>query len=259
MYRAADGNISGVNDLIDSLNNAGIDPKTVRIQEDGTLKVKGHIIDLQNMTIDNKKFTVTADGVKGADEETNDLLKDVGILDKKSANPNAELKDHASDKISSISSALSRLDGKSATVDVYQNTHQTTYKKTVNLGGDAPKAAGGIDRNILRQVPRHADGMLTGRIVTRATMTNEGLVGEAGAEALLRYGNSTATVPLTNRRYVRPFARAVASEMPVSSGSSTVNNYYSLNGLTVAAGSEESRALEVLAGTMRRGRRGHGR
>lgn len=244
LYESAGGNIAGVNDLINSLNAAGIDPKNVSITEDGALEVKGHIIDLQNMTIDGKTFTVTADGVQGADEETNQLLQDVGILDDKTAEPNADLQDNASGKISSIASALSKLDGDSATVTVNEVTNKVTHTKTVDHGTEqAPKAAGGIDRNILRQIPRHADGMLTGRIVTQATMTNEGLVGEAGAEALLRYGNSTATVPLTNRRYVRPFARAVASEMPGGNISRTVN--LSVN-LAYNAGEDASRlAMDV--------------
>lgn len=261
MYQAADGNIAGINNLINSLNAAGIDPKTVTVTESGAMEVKGHIIDLQNMTIDGKSFTVTANGVEGADEDTNQLLKDVGILDDQTAEPNAELDDNASGKISAITTALAGLDGKSATVSVYQNTYQSTYKKTIDQGTtkEGPhQAAGGINKTLLRQIPRHADGGMTG-IVTRATLTNQGLIGEDGAEAMLRMGRQTAVVPLTNTRYVRPFARAVASEIPGSSSSSTVNNYYSLNGLTVAAGSDESRALEVLAGAMRRGRRGHGR
>lgn len=241
LYESADGNIAGVNDLINSLNAAGIDPKTVSVTEDGALEVKGHIIDLQNMTIDGKSFTVTANGVEGADEETNQLLKDVGILDGKTAEPNADLQDNASSKISAIASALSNLDGKSATVNVYENTHKTTYTKNVDQG-TTHEATGGINKTLLRQIPTHADGGMTG-IVTRATLTNQGWVGEDGAEAMLRMGRQTAVVPLTNTRYVRPFARAVASEIP-GGNNKTVN--LSVN-LAYNAGEDASRLALDLA------------
>lgn len=213
------GDLDTLNGLLNTFNSMGLDPKTVTIKDDGVLDVEGHILDLQNLTIDGKSFTVTAEGVQGADEETNQLLKDVGILGKQVAKPDANLQDNASGKIADIASALSRLDGKSATVDVYENTHKVTYNKTVNQGttNEGGSATGGISRSILRQIPRHADGGLSG-IVTRATLTNQGWVGEDGDEALIRQGRSTAIVPLSNRRYVRPFARAVASEIPGRSG-----------------------------------------
>ena len=70
-------------------------------------------------------------------------------------------------------------------------------------------------------IPSHAQGALNG-IVRSATLTNIGWVGEAGAEAVMHMRNAGgAVVPLTNKRYVRPFARAVASEM---GGRSVVNN-----------------------------------
>ena len=91
-------------------------------------------------------------------------------------------------------------------------------------GGILPGfATGGISSHALRAVPRHADGGLNG-IVTHATMTNVGWVGEAGAEAVFHMRHAGgAIVPLSNRRYVRPFARAVASEMGSSRGNTVVN------------------------------------
>lgn len=70
------------------------------------------------------------------------------------------------------------------------------------LDGAVPAA--GLYRRMLAAgnvvFPTHADG----GIVTSAMLTNAGFIGEEGAEAV---------VPLTNRRYVRPFAQAVAGEM----------------------------------------------
>lgn len=249
---SANGDLDSINGAINLLNAMGIDPKYVTIRDDGVLEVKGHLIDLQNMTIDGKSFTVTADGLQGADDDTNDLLKDVGMLGKQVAEPSAYLKDHASGPLSSVVRALEDANGKSATMDLYVNTHKTTYTKEVK------QAEGGINMQVVRQLPHYASGATLNGIVTRAMLTNQGIVGEDGAEAVLQMGRRSAVVPLTNRRYVRPFARAVASEMPSASSASTVNNYYSLNGLTVSAGSAESRALEVLAQTMQRRRRGDG-
>lgn len=104
-----------------------------------------------------------------------------------------------------IEKELRDLDGRQSTVTV------TTIKKTKSEGSASgaivPAHASGA------LIPRNADGAING-IVTRAMMTNIGLVGEAGAEALFHMRNAGgAVVPLSNRRYVRPFAHAVASEM----------------------------------------------
>lgn len=66
-------------------------------------------------------------------------------------------------------------------------------------------ASGGI------AIPKHADG----GIATHATLTRHGWVGEDGWEAI---------IPLSNGRYVRPFAQAVAQQMQTvnSSNSETV-------------------------------------
>lgn len=62
-------------------------------------------------------------------------------------------------------------------------------------------ATGGIIAHADGGIMKHADGF----IASRAILLNPNhMVGEAGAEAV---------VPLTNERYVRPFARAVANEV----------------------------------------------
>lgn len=96
-------------------------------------------------------------------------------------------------------------------------------EKTVTVKTNEVKnASGGVTYGPIRAIPRHADGGING-IVTHPTLTNIGWVGEAGAEALLHMRHAGgAVIPLTNRRYVRPFARAVASEMM---GGSTTNSY----------------------------------
>ena len=94
----------------------------------------------------------------------------------------------------------------------------TRHTESHASGGIIPAhAAGGM-------LPAFASGAING-IATRAMLTNVGLVGEAGAEAILHMRHAGgAIVPLSNRRYVRPFARAVASEM------TPMNGYYSARG-----------------------------
>ena len=73
-------------------------------------------------------------------------------------------------------------------------------------GGIAQNASGGI-------IPSHADGGAINGIITRRTLTNRGWVGEDGAEAVISSNAGGAIIPLTNRHYVTPFARAVAQQM----------------------------------------------
>lgn len=106
---------------------------------------------------------------------------------------------------------------------------RNTYTAKV---GAAENAAGGIFRmnavgalspRAVRAIPRNASGAING-IVSRPTLTNIGWVGEAGAEAVLHMRNAGgAVIPLSNRHYVRPFARAVASEMGGGTRNVTVN------------------------------------
>lgn len=90
------------------------------------------------------------------------------------------------------------LDDKSAVIRITQIFEQIGSWMDA---GNAGNASGGI------LVARHATGgiiqpLATGAIVNRPTMMN--LVGEDGAEAV---------IPLSNRKYVRPFAAAVAAEV----------------------------------------------
>lgn len=172
LYEQAGQDIGRVGEMLDFLNAAGIDPKELTVDDDGTIKdAEGRVIDLNEQTIDDKKFSVTADT------------------------------EQAESALSRVYSGLLAIKSKEVTVKV-------------NKSGDASSyASGGISMQPLSRIPRHADGGLSG-IATRSVLTNIGWVGEAGAEAI---------IPLTNRRYVAPFARAVASEMGVG-GSTIVYN-----------------------------------
>lgn len=91
---------------------------------------------------------------------------------------------------------------------------------SVSVSGPA-RASGGYFRNadILNSIPKHANG----GILDGATLTSVGWVGEAGAEAI---------IPLTNKKYMEPFAKAVAGYLP--SGGDT---YLVIDGAVVNANS----------------------
>ena len=108
-------------------------------------------------------------------------------------------------------------------------------------------ASGGVSEDVIKQIPMHADGGING-IVTRATLTNAGWVGENGAEAVFQMGGSSAIIPLTNRRYVRPFARAVAGEM--GGGQRQVVNNYNIT-LDYKAGDDANKIVRDLGFALR--------
>ena len=179
------------------------------------------------------------------DKATNDVNSKLSGI--KPADVDIKANDLASGPIDTVSSKLTNLDGDTATVTVYENTVKTTTYRTVKEPGSA---TGGVSRVPLN-IPRNASGGLSG-IATRAIMTNQGWVGENGSEALIPMGHKNAIVPLSNRRYVRPFARAVAAEMNGSNGGTqVVNKYYSVGNVSFPEGSDGARALEALYDALR--------
>lgn len=122
------------------------------------------------------------------------------------------------------------LNNKSATITV---NHVDTYSKHHNAaGGIRPHAAGGV------MMRYHANGAIANRPGAGVPLD---IVGEAGAEAI---------VPLTNRRYSRPFARTIAEQMKQVGGgvSSQVVNNYTLNidGSTIRGNDRAKELIEAL-------------
>lgn len=110
--------------------------------------------------------------------------------------------------INTFASALSRIP---RTVTTFVS--QIISKHGNAAGGIRPHAAGGV------MMRYHANGAIANRPGAGVPLD---IVGEAGAEAI---------VPLTNRKYSRPFARTIAEQMKQVSGgvSSQVVNNYTLN------------------------------
>ena len=122
------------------------------------------------------------------------------------------------------------LNNKSATITV---NHVDNYSRHNNAaGGFRPHAAGGV------MMRYHANGAIANRPGAGVPLD---IVGEAGAEAI---------VPLTNRKYSRPFARTIAEQMKQVGGgvSSQVVNNYTLNidGSTIRGNDRAKELIEAL-------------
>ena len=207
MYRAADGNIELIANLLDELDRQGIDPKEVKVDDNGTISTtKQKLGSITDYTIPGKTVKVYAD-TSSYDWDINKLV----------------------------------------------NTAITKSIKLVTenaAGGVVPGyAKGAMFNKMIAAIPMHASGSING-IVTRPTMTNVGLTGEAGDEAILHMRHAGgAIIPLSNRQHVRPFARAVAEEMPggiSKSISLTVNLDYKAGDDAQAMARDIARELENL-------------
>lgn len=124
-----------------------------------------------------------------------------------------------------------KISDKSATITI---NHVDTYSKRHGnaAGGFRPHAAGGV------MMRYHAHGAIANRPGAGVPLD---IVGEAGAEAI---------VPLTNRKYSRPFARTIAEQMKQTGGgvSSQVVNNYTLNidGSTIRGNDRAKELIEAL-------------
>lgn len=176
--------------------------------------------------------TYSADAELNADqvEETFDEIgADVEDYDGSTYNATAAL--NTNPAINALDSLISRLN----------NYANSTWTATVSSVGNA---RGGIS-----SIPVNASGGING-IITRATLTNVGWVGENGDEALIHMRHAGgAIIPLSNRQHVRPFAQAVAAEMHPYTGYQTQSQVtYNIN---VTAGSDGEDIARTIAHAIR--------
>lgn len=137
---------------------------------------------------------------------------------------------YASSDTSAITSFTSALSSIPRNVTTFVN--QIISKHHNAAGGIRPHAAGGV------MMRYHANGAIANRPGAGVPLD---IVGEAGAEAI---------VPLTNRKYSRPFARTIAEQMKYVGGgvSSQVVNNYTLNidGSTIRGNDRAKELIEAL-------------
>lgn len=200
--------------LVDKEGNVAANDTELKDAQDNVYVWNGSTLEPKTAQI-NEQGSAEAVSAAGS---VKDALNEIPT----STNSTINATDNASGTISSIRSQLDALNGQTATTHVYNYTHNITENSTTSSSGHASggirlNAAGGI-------VPRyHAHGA----IATKAVPLD--IVGEAGAEAI---------VPLTNRKYTKPFAATVAKQMDENGSNSAVVS-------AIAALSEAVRNMEA--------------
>ena len=168
----------------------------ITVNETSLTDAQGNLYTWNGSTILDKNGNAVVDDVSLTDAQGNVVTWDGTELVSKSAA--ATVTGNLDDMLASVrawnSSSLKDIWGTLTIQQRYTSLHTPE------------NASGGI-------IPSHADGGAINGIVTRRTLTNRGWVGEDGAEAVFSSHAGGAIVPLTNRHYVTPFARAVAQQM----------------------------------------------
>lgn len=181
---------------IDGLNEKNIDNKTYWVSDNGTVfdqtgKVIGLIDDIGN--IHGTDFTVTDNGSASQSQTYVDNL--TGSIQRVPPNTSATVR--------------AEVEGGNAVWDLV-SAISNVRDKAVSIVATAfgfGSATGSIANS--PYIPRHASGY----IATGPTLTNNGWVGEDGAEAILNWGSGGAVVPLTNPKYMEPIADAIAANL----------------------------------------------
>lgn len=213
LYQRSGEDMEKVRRNLDMLNECGIDPKELHVSDDGSIRdSKDNVIDLDNQRINDKDFKVWAQTQQ------------------------------AESALERVRSKLAEIKNKEVQVKATAVAEGVTSLFGIKF------AQGGISPLAAKRIPRHADGGIEG-VVTRATLTTAGLVGEAGAEYIHDFGDGSAIVPIQNSRYVRPLAHEIAREM----GGDGRQNVYDIDvTLDWRAGDDANAMAEELAYQLRR-------
>ena len=238
MAESCNGDVDSLINRLTQINDLGLDPKTLTVNDDGTITDEtGKVWDLNAMTIDDKIFNVNDDGTITVEQAGVDHLSATEVASKPfttTSNGTTEAETgNAKDlraqldrvpgtytatvQASGVSEASSSVGGLLGKLSTLANTAWTAVVHTVT-----GNASGGINLHASGGVRRHADGA----IYTRPTwISPNDIIGEAGAE----YYDGTHIVPLTNRRYSQPFANLIADEVVRKwggpNGGATYNTY----------------------------------
>ena len=223
----------------DLLNQVTLDDKHYYVTDDNTVyNEKGKVLSFDTISISGKEYQVSDDNTIWENG------KAIGTLEGKIANiqdGQFEIDGDNGPAEAATDEAVNYADGSDAEISVHANTNPfwnalggiintIVGHATVAVDGSA---VGGYSRTpwdlgSAMRVPH----MATGAIVTKPLLTNNGLVGEAGAEALMSWGTGGAVVPLTNRKYMLPIADAIADGM-ASRGGAGHGDVYSIGSITV--------------------------
>lgn len=190
---------------IEGLNAVQIDGKTYWVDDMGTVYDQtGRVVGLKSAinAVEGKEFVITDNDTANVSAGgVQNLTDSISAVSSKTVSVTANVYGRGS--VSSLASSIASL--RSKTVDIVSRVFK--IESATGSFSDSP------------YIPRHASGY----IATGPTLTNNGWVGEAGAEAVLNWGTGGAVVPLTNPRYMEPIASAIAKNMDGGTRNVTVN------------------------------------
>lgn len=230
-YVSDDGTIVKQNGKLASLNGMLIGNKSYRVDDNGTIwdgvqavgTLKEDVANLPDGQVKVTAITDSATGkVTGWVAKTN-ATKATVKADANTQQADKKVKDSVSKANSSTGTIGVNANTKSfwdATNKIDGSTVGTAYINVKKRGGSY---MGGFSHTPWDLASATAPRMATGAIVTRPLLTNNGWVGEDGAEAVLNWATGGAVIPLTNRKYMEPIARAIAMNME-GSGKAETNN-----------------------------------
>lgn len=195
--------------------------------------------DLAKSSIDRlspKNVPVTANGNViggGAKTDTDNLRKSIDKTDGKNVKVRADVSGKSA--VDNLRNAINWLQGK--TVNVFANIFKNNAAGGIRLatGGIRTHADGGIVSYAKRY---HAHGNIVNNPGPGVPLD---IVGEAGAEAI---------VPLTNKRYSKPFARTIAEQMAEVNGGGGRTYVVNINGTQIAANGRAQEYIEALFGEL---------
>ena len=197
---------------IDDLNAVEIEGKTYWVDDMGTVyDQQGRVVGLKGeiQSVEGKSFVVTDDGTATESKvRVNELSGEIHAV--------------PLSKSSTITANVSGLGAVQNLVTAIGNVTSKTVSIFANVIRNGV-ATGGIASAPF--IPQHASGY----IANGPTLTNNGWVGEDGAEAVLNWGSGGAVVPLTNEKYMLPIADAIAKNLNDASQGDRVNVYVNLN------------------------------
>lgn len=255
LYNNAGGDMTKLKSQLDGIQTFTIDDKHFVMTDDGTIydeqgqladlqRVEiagkhyivtndGHIYDeqgqlqgLNSVTIDGKHYIVTNDGTAWTAKEETDAAK--SSADNVTGTYTATVSADTSGFFSAIGSVFAKLG------QLVSGAWNATIGAHASGGIVNAHASGGF---IAPKIRKHAKGY----IATSPTVID--IAGEAGAEAI---------IPLTNKRYVTPFARAVAEQM--GTAGQTIDNSITLHvdGAVVNSRPEMEKATYTVLSELKR-------
>lgn len=267
IYKSAHGNLGGVTKTLKTLKKNG--KATVTLKTAGGKKVKYEIKQAKDGTVSLNKVTGTtkqrsdnSDAQRKAAQTKSSTRSLNGVTGTTKQNANNS---NALAKTRQTRSDTQSLNGNVATVFINAagnalSTVRSIWDGIQNFAGQTfnffthseKKATGAYVHG--QTIPRHAEGYY---LATSATVTNQGLVGEAGAEFVANHGNSSWVIPTQNSRYFAPLSNRIVSDVVTAIGGHTQSNVYQIK-LEYRAGDDANKMARELADAIRMQRRLNG-